>query len=308
MKKSWMCSIFTAVVLTSAMTLSAQNVPPPPMDALGGPQDMQGGPGGPGPFGPHMEILGFEEMHAGKVVTGSPYSAVAVTESTQTLADGTSINRKVQANVYRDSQGRLRREATLPAIGPLAASGTSKTVVLIHDPVAGTAFALHPDQKIAMQLPAHAKGPGGKNRGDALSQKFENHIQAEIANGTLKKDDLGTQTINGISAQGTRYTRTIPAGQIGNDKPITVTNERWYSNDLQIVVKSTRNDPRFGQTTYTLTNIQKQEPAASLFIVPSDYTVKQASEMHGKGGHHHGSPDGMPGGPNPMDMPPPPAQ
>ncbi len=68
----------------------------------------------------------------------------------------------------------------------------------------------------------------------------------EIADGTLKKDDLGVQTINGVSAQGTRYTRTIPAGQIGNDKVIVIVSERWYSPDLQIVVKSTRH----GSTTW----------------------------------------------------------
>ena len=97
------------------------------------------------------------------------------------------------------------------------------------------------------------------------------------------------QTINGLSAQGTRYSRTIPAGQIGNANPITIVNERWYSPDLQVVVKSVRNDPRLGQTTYTLTNIQRTEPAASLFTVPSDYTVKQAN-MRGRGRRGPGGP------------------
>jgi hypothetical protein len=125
-------------------------------------------------------------------------------------------------------------------------------------------------------------------------------MQQEIADGTLKKDDLGTQTINGISAQGTRFTRTIPAGQIGNNKAIVITNERWYSPDLQVVVKSVHSDPRQGQSTYTLTTIQRQEPAASLFTVPSDYTVQQGK---------HGGPRGMgfrKGGPAAADVPPPP--
>jgi hypothetical protein len=138
---------------------------------------------------------------------------------------------------------------------------------------------------------------GGNKNPNGLQSKFEARMQEEIANGTLKKEDLGTQTINGISAQGTRYTRTIPAGQIGNDKPITIVNERWYSPDLQIVVKSTRNDPRFGSTTYTVTNVQRQEPAASLFIVPSDYTVTQARGPRG----HRGP---MAGGPPPDAAPP----
>jgi hypothetical protein len=229
---------------------------------------------GPGEMGPRMEILGFEEMHPGKVVTGAPYSAITVIVTTQTLADGTSINRKIQASVERDSQGRVRRETTMPAIGPLEANGQPKTFILIHDPVAGTAFELHPDTRTAVQLPARM---GGKKNPDALQNKFDARLEEEVANGTLKN-------VNGISAQGTRYTRTIPAGQIGNDKPITIVNERWYSADLQIVVKSTRNDPRFGTTTYTVTNLQRQEPAATLFAVPADYTVTQG---HGgpRGGH-----------------------
>jgi hypothetical protein len=292
MKRNWILSVFTAAMLSSAAALNAQEPPPGPA-----PQGefMPGGP-----LGARMKILGFEEMHSGKVVAGAPYSAVAVTETTQTLADGTTIDRKIQANIFRDGQGRVRRETTLPVIGPLVASGKSNAFVMIHDPVAGTAFILHPDSKTAEQLPA--PGPGKKNHG-GLQDKFEAHVQQEIASGTVKKEDLGTQTINGVAAQGTRYTRTIPAGQIGNDKPITAVTERWYSADLQLVVKSTRTDPRFGSTTYTLSNIQRQEPAATLFAVPPDYAVRQG-HPHGKGNMMYG-----PGGHAPAGVaPPPPAE
>jgi hypothetical protein len=289
MNRKWILSVFTAAVLCSAAVLKAQEAPPgpPPQDEF-----MPGGP-----MGGRMKILGFEEMHPGKVVTGAPYTAVGVTETTQTLADGTSINRKVQANVFRDGQGRVRRETTLPVIGPLVASGKSNSFVMIHDPVAGTAFILHPDTRIADQLsaPRHGKKAGG-----AMKDRFEARMQEEIASGAVKKEDLGTQTINGVAAQGTRYTRTIPAGQIGNDKPINIVNERWYSADLQVVVKSTRTDPRFGSTTYTLTNVQRQEPAATLFAVPSDYTVRQ-TRPHGKGDMRYG-----PAGQAPTAVPPPP--
>jgi len=280
MSRKWVFSVLLGTALSAPAVICAQEAPPPgppPHEGMGG------------PLGPRMEVLGFEEMHPGKVVTGAPYSATTMIETTQTLSDGTNITRKIQANVYRDTQGRVRRETTLPAIGPLAAGGTSKSFVLIHDPVAGTAYELRPDAKTAVQLPAR---PGGNKNPDALQNKFEARIQEEIANGTLKKDDLGTQTINGIQAQGTRYTRTIPAGQIGNDKAISVVNERWYSPDLQIVVKSTRTDPRFGSTTYTVTNVQRQEPAASLFTVPAGYTVTQGKGP--RGGRRGPGPGGAP--------------
>jgi hypothetical protein len=164
----------------------------------------------------------------------------------------------------------------LPAIGPLAASGQTHSFIVIQDPVAGTAYTLEPDQKTAVKMPTPPNGKGGPKG------EFGYHVwQKGAANTNTKTENLGTQTLNGVDAEGTRYTRTIAAGEIGNEKPITIVSERWYSPDLQIVVKSTRSDPRFGETTYNLTNVQRQEPAASLFTVPSDYTVKEGGPgMH----------------------------
>jgi hypothetical protein len=84
-------------------------------------------------------------------------------------------------------------------------------------------------------------------------------------------------------------------GQIGNEKAIVVVSEHWYSADLQMVVKSTRNDPRFGETTYTVTSIQRTEPAASLFTVPADYTVQQGGM--GRHGLHLKQPPAAPAAP-----------
>jgi hypothetical protein len=83
-------------------------------------------------------------------------------------------------------------------------------------------------------------------------------------------------------AEGTRITRTIPAGAIGNEKPIVIVTERWYSNDLQTVVMTKRSDPRMGETTFTLTNIQRSEPDPALFQVPADYSV--VAGRPGRGG------------------------
>ena len=289
MNRKLLQTVFAATLLFGVSAVRAQEPPP------GSPPE---GPGGPeGPMGPRMELLGFAEMHPGKVVTGAPYTATAVTETKQTLSDGNTIDRKVQSTIYRDSQGRTRRETTFTGAGPLTTSGQPRSLVMIHDPVASTAYVLHPDKKTAEQLP----GPrNGAKKANNVQNKFESRIQEEIADGTLKKEDLGTQTINGISAQGTRYTRTIPAGQMGNANPILIVTEQWYSPDLQITVKSTRSDPRFGQTTYTLTNIQRTEPAAVLFTVPSDFSVSQAPMRP------HGRRAGGPGGPAPDGATPPP--
>lgn len=266
----------SSLALCAGIAAAQQAPPPPPPDAMVHP----GGPDGDmmyGPIGERVELLGFEGMHGGKVVTGAPFSAVAVSQTTQTLADGNRISRKTQTNLFRDGQGRIRREVTLPAVGPLAASGRPKSFVVINDPVGGTSFVLHPDKKTAEQLKkpfARMKGP----MKEAMKDKMGAWQQQEIAEGNLKKEDLGTQTIAGVAAQGTRITRTIPAGQIGNEKPITIVRESWFSNDLQTVVMSKRSNPWSGDTTYTLTNIQRSEPDASLFAVPSDYTVTQGRQ------------------------------
>ena len=90
-----------------------------------------------------------------------------------------------------------------------------------------------------------------------------------------KTEELGTRTIEGVEAQGTRTTVTIPAGEIGNERPIEIVSERWYSNELQTVVMSRHADPRFGETTYRLANVSRAEPDKALFEVPSDYTVEE---------------------------------
>jgi hypothetical protein len=259
----------------------ANVTPPPPPDVFFA---MEQGPG-PEPFeasmGEHIEMLGLEGMHPGKVVTGAPFSATAVSETTQSLADGNHISRKTQTLLFRDGQGRFRKETTADGFGPLA-SGKPKTFIIIHDPVAGNAFALEPTQKIAHELRrfgGHLAGNGALT--DALKEKM---MMRRSANGAdVQTEDLGKQTINGLVAEGTRHTKTIPAGQIGNEKAITIVSETWYSPDLQLVVMRKRSDPRFGETTYTLSNIQRKEPDASLFSVPSDYTIRQGPG-HGPGG------------------------
>ncbi len=96
---------------------------------------------------------------------------------------------------------------------------------------------------------------------------------AEASSAGSSTESLGTNTIEGVECEGTRTTLTIPAGQIGNEQPIVITNERWYSSKLQTVVLSKRHDPRSGDTTFRLTNIDQSEPSASLFQIPADYTV-----------------------------------
>jgi len=247
------------------------------------------GPGGGhhGPFGGPMELMGFEGMHGGKVVKGAPFSATTSSTTSQTLPDGNAINRTALGLIYRDSEGRVRREVTFTGVASLEASGGTHKMVVIFDPVAGVHYMLKPDKKIAykMTLPAN-----GADKAQAFEQKMQARQQQEQASGALKVESLPAQVVKGVNTEVTRTTHTIAAGEIGNSGAIQIVSERWYSTDLQTVVQSTRTDPRFGTTTFSLSNIQKAEPAATLFAVPADYTVKAGEPGHGR----HGGPGAPP--------------
>jgi hypothetical protein len=265
-----MCLVLSGILVLSAAAVQAQ----------------RHGPDGPPPFGAPMELMGFEGMHGGKVVKGAPFSATATSETTSTLQDGSVLHRTSQVTMYRDSQGRSRHEATFTGFGPLTASGSPKKMVMISDPVAGVHIMLDDQQKVAHKSALHTHSGGAANAESApgFTGKMQERMQQDEAAGLLKQESLGTQMINGLVAEGTRTTHTIPVGQIGNEKALQVVSERWYSADLQIVLKSTRTDPRFGTTTYTVTNLQRTEPASSLFTVPAEYTVQTGGRGPGEPG------------------------
>jgi hypothetical protein len=265
-------------------------VPPPVEDEIFVSAEGLEGAEAPAVLG-GIEVLGFGGLHGNRVVKGSPFSAVSVSETTQVLPDGNRIHRTTSAAMFRDSEGRFRREVTLPAIGPLAASGKTPHFVSILDPVAGFRYMLDPDDKTVRKTSVNEKGRGPRG------EFFEKRIPAPKMTDDVKTESLGTQVIEGVSAEGTRVTRTIPVGRIGNDKPIEIVSERWYSADLQMVVMTKRSDPRFGTTTYQLTKIQRQEPAAALFQVPSDYTVKEGHGGFGMRMRRHGPPREAPAPP-----------
>jgi len=214
----------------------------------------------------------------GKVVTNAPFSAQVMRETIQVLSDGTRVDQKETDSIARDSVGRTRQEITLPAIGPLAASGQAPHIAFIRDPAAGkdyTIYIMNEDKKtvIAFSHPAGASEPGRR----LMKQKMNSG-----ENPNVQTVSLGTKTMDGLTVQGTRRIRTIPVGQIGNDKPIVITRDEWYSPDLQMVISSTRSDPRFGTTTYQLANINRADPPQSLFMVPPDYTVTPGGMMKHK--------------------------
>jgi hypothetical protein len=244
-----------------------------------------------------LEITGAETQ----VVKGKPYSADTSTETVQTLADGNRIAHRTVSKFYRDSEGRTRREETFGNVDPEHPS-PHEVKVFIDDPVSGTALVLDPGSKTLEKL-QRTRNLGEVQRDDAdgaqIMFKFvkdsETNGQAapgkvffnrdhssspnDLAlvisdeNRNIVKEDLGIRNIEGVDCTGTRQTSTIPAGAIGNDQPISIVTETWSSEAIGAVVESISDDPRYGKTTYRLTNVQLSEPPRSLFEPPANFKV-----------------------------------
>ncbi len=230
----------------------------------------------PPPQGPAdtMKFIGIEMAGGGAVVKSAPYSATVTTEFTQTLADGNRIHRTTTGAAYRDSEGRTRMEQTV-VLGPLGEKGGSRQMVVIRDPVAGTMYTLYPEDKVVVKMPPPPAPPA--LGGGAMRQHAAGVPGGMVAHTQeFKTESLGTKAVEGVNAEGTRTTVTIPAGQVGNERAIEMVDERWYSPQLKVTVMSRHSDPRMGETVYRLTNINQAEPARALFEAPGDYTVKEA--------------------------------
>ncbi len=251
-----------AGLLTLALAVYAQNPPPSGRGRFGG---------------PGARFLGAEAGPPGRVVKNAPYSAEMITESTQTLADGNHIRQSTTSRVFRDSEGRTRTEQSLKGLGALAGNSNLPNVIFISDPVAGTSYALNPSAKTATRngwMRPGRSGPPPRNRAEeGMRPKGEGRRSFNSSN--VKTESLGRQTIEGVAADGTRTVTTIPAGEMGNEQPLQIVTERWYSPELQTIVMSKHSDPRSGETVTRLANISRAEPSHSLFEVPADYKVSQ---------------------------------
>ena len=247
--------------------------------------------------------IAFGMQESAEVVKNQPYLAQAVTEMKQTLADGSHIAQTTTATVARDSDGRTVRIQKLSTIGPWKSASDSSqtggpTLTTIFDPVANTHTDYTSDSNVAHvltmpSLPASgavrvgaegfamvAPSAGGGGAGPVTFSVQGQAESSQFADAPVPTtESLGTKTIDGISAIGTRDTRTIPAGTIGNDRDLVISRETWYSPDLKLVIQSTQSDPRFGETTYTLTNIQRSEPDPTLFQVSAGYKVEKVPVM-----------------------------
>jgi hypothetical protein len=278
---------------------------------LSTPLHMQAGlqdPVVPSPLPPaEAGLFTFEVHPADGVVKNAPFSGKMVFESIQTLADGNRIVNRSTTLIYRDSQGRTRHEHSFKLPGPSGVENKEHRTVQIFDPVSGASYSLDPQNRTAHKFSTFSRlgvatevnssGDVSRMSATVIAQPLHSvsaitavgpmavggvgavsHIALSI-NADAKSESLGKQMIEGVEAEGTRVTQTFPAGAIGNERPMEVIQERWYSQELQMHVLTKSVDPRWGESTHRLTKINRSEPDASLFQIPSDYTIQEAPTM-----------------------------
>jgi len=289
----------------------------------------------------YVRVFSDGVLSSERIVKNAAFSGDSVSETVQTLGDGNRIIRKTTSRLFRDNEGRYRREDMPKQLGLPGADIDMPESIFILDPVTGFRYVLSPkdhtvrkyvfsprlngemEVKLKAELDrlktysvqaekeratADQKQEPTPLFGQKLAEKglvdaerarqlairkedIEKVIQLN-AGGNLamafpyavsskyetKTDTLGVQNIEGVEAEGTRTTTTIPAGAIGNERPIEIVYEKWYSKDLQMIVMSKHDDARIGEQTYRLTNIRRDEPSPSLFAPPADYKVLEGAQ------------------------------
>lgn len=257
-------SFLSAFLALAAVAACGQTVPTR-IRSGGGSMSARGGYSATANMGPAPAVLP-------PAITGAPYSGEEVTESSQTLNDGTRLTRKIpQQRVYRDWHGRTRVERPIlpPAPRPSRVQPAVEVdpIVEITDPVAGVQYVLDVQRRVAYRS-AVRTSPPAEGVGISASQ---GRLPARLPQGA---ESLGTQTIDGVVVEGVRTTQTIPAGTQGYDRAIVVTTETWTSAELRITMLRKTNDPRSGESTFRIENFSRSEQDMTLFLPPPDYEIK----------------------------------
>ena len=260
--KKILCGVMIMVAVGVAAT---QTSPPagPEVLVLSG---VSSGGGEAGGFVYH------EVMRGGEFVKGAPYTATAVTKTTQMLVDGNRIVNRSTALLARDSEGRTWREESVDHFGTVAVERAR--LVFIMDPVAKTQTILNLDDHTATVTKFEAAKVITIEQKRLAADTGKPPAKSQV---DVKQDTLGVDTIEGISCDHLLTKETVPGGSIGNERAIVITSDTCASPDLHLLLLRKRNDPRFGTSVYQLKDINRGEPAPTLFQVPAGFKVVETT-------------------------------
>jgi len=324
----------------------------------------------PPPIAISSAMLGLSGPLGAQPALGKPICADFVTEHHQSFIDGNRISRSTNSSIYRDAQGRIRRDSQLSVPG-LPAGFSAATFITIVDHQLGYSYVLDPQEMVAHRYELNGAGPsyvarlnaqgtgntllspdsqkaGGSEANPASAAPSESRWRLHVfsahrnrgpsdasaaaagsgstanqlgssflpedsgfasaptmridqpflaAPNPVRTENLGEQVILGFRVHGTRVITTLPAGQIGNDRPIDIVSEQWFSPDLELVMRSLHRDPWAGEFTTTVTKVSRGDQPASLFEVPAPYRIIDAAseiEHHVLDGHGSHAPGPAP--------------
>lgn len=237
--------LHSLAVIATGQTASSQTVNPPAYD------------------GARESIDGAHVLP----IPGASFSARVELETAKSLADGSTVTHHTFNIIARDFRGRTHNEFR-QWNNPTTGADAKLTYALLYDPDTRTRTYLYPASRLARQYVYAVTNPTAVPLVAAANNPMAPAVQ---------KEALGTKFSDGLQLTGIRETKTYPAGSLGNDKPLAITNEYWYSPDLQLNISVTRTDPRFGVQTVQLIDLRRDEPDAVLFEIPADYRVVNES-------------------------------
>ena len=223
----------------------------------------------PSPPSTAQQLLRRINVSGVENIAGQPFSADLEIEHNQTLLDGSHIHTVQHQKFYRDGEGRIRSEM-YNRQGLDQESPEELTSVTITDTTANVRYSLQPRTLIAQRSTIFAP----QVQPQAPPRPAPAPVQQTQPQRKTTSEDLGTQTIEGISAEGHRYTTTWPVNSQGNDAPLVSASESWTAAELGLVIVQKMNDLRNGETVRRFKNINRGEPDPSLFQMPADYTVR----------------------------------
>jgi hypothetical protein len=195
-------------------------------------------------------------------VINAPFTATVTAKLIRKLQDGGTMTKTNHRLVERDGSGRIFQERRwlVPAEG---AQEPQISRLDFSDPITHVRYFCHPGRKICEETDYF------------MPDSFSEVAAGASADGTrtLTRKDLGRQAFEGFDTVGTLETTTIQAGVIGNDRPVAVTKEFWYSPELGVNLLVKREDPRFGTQIFAVTEVQRGEPNPAAFELPAGYKV-----------------------------------
>lgn len=268
-----------------------------------------------GPMRHDILFMAGTQLDQERIVQGAPYCADAAHETVQQLADGNRIVQHQNSRQCRDGQGRTRQEIATPEgrvrvylRDPLAheawmLDADRKLAVRLDAPRLAMGAAGEPHFWDRMVVWGQGVGdrirhtfrrapdaaPPAPDAPPELSHAlpppppFALHARLLGPRGPGVTTLLAGETIEGLRADGKRTTWTIEAGKIGNEKPITITNEVWSSPELGITLKSRDVDPVVGEMSFRVQNVARGEPDAQLFKVPAEFAKVTPPILEGRG-------------------------